>query len=107
MMFRRLSLLATLGLALASPALAQGNNPDFTLRNGGLQPINEIYVSSSAVSAWGNDRLGANILAPGAGLAIVLPADQCRNDIKVVFADGATRERRGVNTCELNEVSFP
>lgn len=96
---------AMLGLAL--PATAQTNNPDFRLTNRGQQAINEIYVSSSSVSGWGNDRLGRNVLAPGAGFNVVLPAGQCVNDIRVIWADGSNVERRQVNTCNLTDVSFP
>ena len=108
MKITRFALVAAMASLLAAPAWAQtSNNPDFTLRNRGSVVINEVYVSSSATSNWGADRLGANTLAPGRSLSIVLPAGQCRNDIKVVFANGRESERRGVNTCELTEVVFP
>lgn len=97
--------LALLGLAL--PAAAQSNNPDFRVNNRGQQAINEIYVSSSAVSSWGNDRLAANILASGASFNVVLPAGQCMNDIRIIWADGTNVERRQLNTCNLTDVNFP
>jgi hypothetical protein len=103
----RLALLAGL-LALPGLAQAQGsNNPDFTLQNRGQQVINEIYVSSARTNSWGNDLLGTNTLAPGANFAVVLPAGQCVTDMRVVFANGQASERRGVNTCNLSEVTFP
>ncbi|MDB5412827.1 MAG: hypothetical protein JWR10_1162 [Rubritepida sp.] len=107
MIVTRFALVAAMGALLAAPAWAQSNNPDFTLQNRGQQVINEVYVSSSARNSWGNDRLGQNTLAPGRNLNVVLPAGQCRNDIKVVYADGQSNERRNVNTCELTEVTFP
>ena len=91
----------------ASPALAQSNNPDFKLHNRGSVVINEIYVSSSAVQSWGRDRLGENTLSPGRNTNIVLPAGQCVNDMRVVYANGQSDERRRVNTCELTDVNFP
>ncbi len=107
MSMTRLALLGAL-IALPGLAFAQGsNNPDFTLQNRGQQAINEIYVSSARSNAWGNDRLGANTLAPGANFSVVLPAGQCVNDIRVVYANGTATERRAVNTCNLTEVTFP
>ncbi|MBS7809457.1 hypothetical protein [Roseococcus pinisoli] len=103
----RFALLAGLGAVLAMPALAQSNNPDFSLRNRGNVDINEIYVSSSQVDNWGRDRLGRNVLEPGRSLEIVLPAGQCVNDIRVVYSNGRSQERRQVNTCNLTDVSFP
>jgi len=106
-MIRR-TFFAALALAgLALPAVAQSNNPDFRLNNRGQQAINEIYVSSSAVSTWGSDRLGVNILAPGASFNVTLPAGQCMNDIRVIWADGTNVERRQVNTCNLTDINFP
>jgi archaellum component FlaF (FlaF/FlaG flagellin family) len=106
-MVTRLVFAALLGSLLAAPAWAQSNNPDFNLNNRGNVVINEVYVSSSGVSSWGNDRLGQNVLAPGNRVSIVLPAGQCMNDIRVVYANGQSSERRQVNTCNLTEVNFP
>lgn len=103
----RFALVAALGAMLAAPAWAQSNNPDFTLNNRGNVVINEVYVSSSRTNSWGNDRLGQNTLPPGRGLNVVLPAGQCVNDIRVVFANGQSSERRQVNTCNITEVNFP
>ena len=69
--------------------------------------INEVYVSSSAVQSWGRDRLGENVLSPGRNLSVVLPAGQCVNDMRVVYANGRSEERRQVNTCNLTDVNFP
>ena len=104
----RLKFLAALALVgLALPAAAQTNNPDFRVNNRGQQAINEIYVSASAVSSWGNDRLGVNILAPGASFNVSLPAGQCVNDIRIIWADGTNVERRQVNTCNITDMNFP
>lgn len=102
MLRRALFLAAALGLATGA-AQAQSNNPDFRVNNGTGQVINEVYVSSSNVNSWGPDRLGANVLSPGQSLMVSLPAGQCVNDIRVVFATGAAMERRGVNTCALTD----
>jgi hypothetical protein len=69
--------------------------------------INELYVSSSSVQEWGPDRLGANVLSPGQSFIVRLPAGQCVNDIRVVFANGQAIDRRQINTCNLTDINVP
>lgn len=89
--------------ATASPA--RGGDPSFRLTNAGGRTVRELYVSAATDSGWGVDRLGQGVLAPGAAFVVRLPAGQCRNDVRVVFADGTTQERRGVDTCGLTDVA--
>lgn len=94
------------GSLLAGGALAQGNNPDFRVNNRSGSEINELYVSSSRQSGWGRDLLGNNTLAQGQSFNVVLPAGQCVNDIRVVYASGAAQEQRGVNTCGITDYTI-
>ncbi len=97
-------------LLLAGPAHAQGGaaNPSFNLANRGTQPINELYATPAGVDRWGRDRLGSNSLSPGSSFPVRLPADgNCIYDIRVVYADGQPEERRRVNTCQTETVTFP
>ncbi|WP_376098961.1 hypothetical protein ACE7GA_09920 [Roseomonas sp. CCTCC AB2023176] len=89
----------------AAPSQAAGADPSFRLNNGGGRTVREVYVSSSQDSGWGADRLGQDVMGPGARLVVRLPMGQCVNDIRVVFADGTSQERRGVNTCGLTDLS--
>lgn len=98
-------LLAGAAFLVLGTGASLAQNPDFRLNNGLGQPINEVYVSSSATNAWGPDLLGANVLAPGGVLSVSVPAGQCVNDIRLVLASGATMERRGLNTCQLTDVN--
>ena len=102
--------LAGLLALLAGAVAAQGGAPlpeaGFRLTNQGIAPIAEVYVASAAVNRWGEDRLGSGTLAPGASAAIALPAGQCVNDIRVVFAGGRAAERRRVNTCAEGDLAF-
>jgi hypothetical protein len=109
-MFRRLAirhaaLAAVSAAAMALPAAAQTNNPDFRLNNNSGQTVNEVFVSSSADQNWGRDRLGENVLPRGQSIMISLPAGQCVNDIRIIFADGRAQERRQVNTCSLTDIN--
>ncbi len=107
-MFRRffLGALAALAGGVAVPATAQ-QNPDFWVVNNSGRTITEVYVSSSAVSNWGSDRLGQNVLNSGMRFAIRPPRDgTCVFDIRVVYNDGTAEERRRQNTCNVSEVVF-
>lgn len=103
--------LLALALLLPAPFLFNGpaaaqNDPSFNLVNRSGEVINEIYVTSVNVNAWGTDLLGANVLANGQSFAVRLPLNQCENDIRVVYASGRNEERRRINTCPLSEVVF-
>lgn len=102
-LLRRTLPAALLLAGLAGPALAQSNDPSFRLNNRSGTTINEIYVSSSGVSSWGNDRLGQNVLASGQTATIRLPTGQCMNDIRIVYATGQAREWRQQNTCAITD----
>lgn len=106
-MLRRGLPAALLALVLAGPALAQSSDPSFRLNNRTGQTIMEVYVSSSQLSSWGQDRLGANVLPAGQSLTIRLPMGQCVNDIKVVFTGGRPQEWMRVNTCNITDFNIP
>jgi hypothetical protein len=94
-------------LGIAGAARAQTTDPSFRLNNRSDQTIMELYVSSSQDSNWGQDRLGANVLAAGQTFIVRLPNGQCVNDIRIVVEGGRSVERRSINTCELTDINFP
>ena len=102
-----LAVAAAFTVSLAGAARAQSTDPSFRLNNRGNQTIMELYVSSSADSNWGQDLLGANVLAAGQSFIVRLPDRQCQNDIRIVVEGGRATERRNVNTCELTDINFP
>lgn len=96
-------------LLVAGPATAQdAPNPSFYLVNRSSVPISRVFASPAGQPNWGEDRLGAGAIGPGRNGAIRLPADgSCVYDIRVVYAGGRSDERRGLNTCEIDNISFP
>ncbi|HYZ63750.1 MAG TPA: hypothetical protein VE650_14975 [Acetobacteraceae bacterium] len=109
-MLKRLCIAAVLLLALAAPGLAQQQppNPSFNLINRSNVAIKEVYATSAGMTTWGRDRLGNDSIAPGQSYPVRLPADgNCIYDIKVVYTNGQTDERRALNTCNLENVTFP
>ena len=107
---RRAAVLAAVLMAPWGPALAQTApaNPSFNLANRGAQPINELYATPAGVDRWGRDRLANNNLPPGSSFPVRLPADgNCVYDIRVVYADGQTEEKRRLNACQTETITFP
>ncbi len=85
----------------------QAGNPSFRFVNQGGQVINELYVSLSTEQNWGPDRLGQNTLPPGSYIDVRLPQGRtCTVDIRVVYANGRSVERRGVETCSIEALNF-
>jgi hypothetical protein len=103
----RLAVASLMGAVLAAwPAAAQ-QDPSFNLVNRSGQTINEVYVSPSSEQYWGRDWLGADVLPNGRSLPIrIAPSAGCQQDIRVVYADSRSEERRGVNTCGVVQVVF-
>ena len=96
---------ALLACLLALPAAAQEASVRIT--NRGARAINEIYVASAGVNAWGEDRLGSRTLGSGASHLVALPPGQCVNDIRIILDGGEAKERRRVNTCAQGDLVFP
>jgi hypothetical protein len=112
-------IVAVLALAtLTAPAMAQrrapagAQNSSFNLVNRSQVVIKELFVTASGNTHWGQNRLDGKAghptsLAPGASFAVRRALDtNCIFDIRVVLADGRTEDRRGVNTCAVEDVAF-
>jgi hypothetical protein len=108
-MHRRAWFAALLGAALvgasAIPAAAQSNDPSFRVVNRTSNVVQEVYASPSTQQSWGQDRLGAEVIQPGASYIVRLPADgNCVYDIRFVYQGGGSEERRNLNTCNLTDI---
>jgi hypothetical protein len=84
-----------------------GGDPSFQFVNRAGVTVHELYVSLSTETSWGRDRLGNATLAPGTGVWVALPSGKvCTVDVRVVYSDGRALERRGVETCSVQELNF-
>jgi len=91
------------GAALAQPGQP---NPSFALENRADVAIREFFATPAGRTNWGRDRLDGKGMAAGAKVNFRLPADgNCIYDLRVVFADGRTEDRRGQNTCQIKDVA--
>ena len=108
-MHRRALTAALLGAVLlgrsTAPASAQANDPSFRVVNRSSSVVQEVYASPSTEQNWGRDRLGADVIQPGASYIVRLPADgNCVYDLRFVYQGNRTEEKRNLNTCNLNDV---
>ena len=110
-MFRRtllaLTLAGLLGPGLAPAAQAQSNDPSFRIVNNTRHVVNEVYASAANERNWGNDRLGNEIISPGANYIVRLPQGDCTYDVRIVYQGGLAEERRRINTCNLTDLQLP
>jgi hypothetical protein len=107
-MLRRFGLAAFTAIIVAGSAAAQAPNPSFNIVNRGSSPINKAFATPAGMSTWGRDRLANRPIPPGQTAPVRLPADgSCIYDVRVVYANGQSDERRNLNTCNLDNVIFP
>ena len=98
---------ALIGWSAAIPAAAQSDDPSFRVVNRTSDILQEVYASPSTRQNWGQDRLGADVVQPGASYIVRLPADgNCVYDLRFVYQDGRSEERRNLNTCNLTDVTL-
>lgn len=112
------AMLLVSGMAVAQPKPGTppippgGQNSSFNLVNRGTIAIRELFVTAAGNANWGQNRLDGKAGAPtqiaaGGSYAVRRRVDtNCIFDIKVVFADGKAEERKGVNTCAVEDVSI-
>ncbi len=102
-----LAAFAALSLVTAGDAHAQAQQ-DFALVNRTGYTIDEVYVSPSSVTNWGNDLMGEDSLENGQQLNVRFnrTTTECSFDIKVVYDDEETAEFRGVNLCQVSRVTL-
>jgi len=105
--FAAASLLAAIPAAAQRPAVST-----FTVVNRTTTAVQQLFATPSGNANWGQNRLdGRNgnpsSLASGARLSVRRRGDdECRFDLRVVFAGGHSEERKGVNVCSVEEVSI-
>lgn len=82
-------------------------NPSFNLVNQGQAPVMQVFASPTTDNNWGPDRLGSDIVQPGAVFPVRLPEGTCMYDVRFVYQGGQPQERRNVNLCEVINVTVP
>jgi S1-C subfamily serine protease len=119
---RDVNLCETRELAFTGPALTPGRGAkkespaeaapaprlaDISVLNEGSNAIEALFVSSSKLSSWGEERLGATHVAPGDRFALQIERDdQCNFDFRVVYQGGREERRMRQNICDRREIAF-
>ena len=83
------------------------DDPSFRLVNTSRSEINELYATPVGDDGWGRDLLGDDTVAPGASKVIRLPAGQCRWDVRIVYANGKSTEKRRLDLCSITDLRRP
>lgn len=104
-MRRHVLALFALMAGLVAAGAAQAQNRFWLINNGG-QTIERAFVSSSRVSDWGPDILGASVLPPGQRVWVTPNFGDCILDIRVTYVGGGEETRMQVNACSLSQVAF-
>jgi hypothetical protein len=81
-------------LLTAAPALAQDVSYELVNQTG--LTLMEFYASPAASGEWGDDILGAEVVAPGESGTVTIAggSDQCLYDFRSVFEDGTDLEEQ-------------
>lgn len=97
------------GQQQVQPGIPQGpqGNPSFHVVNQGQRSLMQVFASPTTDQNWGPDRLGADVVAPGAIFPVRLPEGPCMYDVRFVYDNGQADERRNVNLCEVINVTLP
>jgi hypothetical protein len=71
--------------------------------------IREFYMTDVDTNGWGDDRLGQSVVAPGQQMRVMPTARQrarayCMYDMRIVFENNRSVERRQVNLCTASEI---
>jgi hypothetical protein len=100
MLSTRLASSALLLAGLAAPALAQ--DVQYELINDSGLTLMEFYTSPVDEGSWGDDMLGADVLAPGEAAAVNIADGNtlCDYDVRFVFEDGQELVDT-VNICDM------
>ena len=105
MVSTRLAASALLLAGLAAPAMAQ--DVQYQLVNSSGLTLMEFYTSAVDEGTWGDDILGANVLAPGetGTVNIADGSAQCSYDLRFVFEDGSEVVET-TNICEMSSFTL-
>ncbi|WP_144186248.1 hypothetical protein [Elioraea rosea] len=79
---------------------AAGSDRAVVIENRSPRSINQLFVSGTRETEWGEDRLGSETVQPGGSFTAQVPDHGCAYDVRVVFDNGGAEERRNLDLCE-------
>ena len=100
--------LASLTPSAAAPALKQSDDPSFRIDNHSSLAITELYATPAGRENWGRNRLDNATVPPSATRLIRIPrTGDCIFDLRVVFADHKSLQRRHTDLCRITDLAVP
>lgn len=101
---QNLPLQASNGVILRIDRVLQPATRSVRIENNSGQNIVALYMDSSGSRTWSQEQLGHGALGNGQSVDANLSGN-CMYDIKAVFQNGQSMERRQVDTCSSNYIS--
>jgi hypothetical protein len=97
---------AVIASTFSAPAFAE--DLVFALNNKTNGALTEFYASPVNVGNWEDDILGADVLPAGESVNITIADGRavCEYDLRSVFEDGQTVERKNLNLCETGSYTI-
>jgi hypothetical protein len=74
---------------------------EVVVENRAPRQIDRLFISGAEEQEWGPDRLGSEVIAPGARFTAAFADQGCAYDVRVVFDNGGAEERRRVDLCAV------
>lgn len=103
----RLAALVLALLPFGGAVTTAQSDPSIFVVNKASLTIRYIYVSPGNTTDWGRDWLGNKVLAPGQRFRVAPPrGGQCMFDVRVVYSNNQSEERRQQNLCTIQELTF-
>jgi hypothetical protein len=106
-LFAAIPAAALLVAVFAAPAFADPR--DFTVTNNTSFVLTHVYVEPSDSNSWGDDIMGADVVASGSGVKVTFGAFDgatCSYDIKVIGDAGQEGFLYKVDLCNTTAVTF-
>ena len=90
------------------PAMTTGTaacDGSFRVTNTSSRIVSRLHLRDSALTNWGPDRLGQDVLSPGQGGSYRVTTPGV-HDIRALFSDGQALERRRVAICTNTAIAI-
>jgi hypothetical protein len=91
----------------AAQAAAGGtHDPSFRLINRGKTPITEVYATPAPGAKFSDNLLtgGATLAPDGSRVFHMTPGEGCSYDLRVVFGDKQSREKKAADLCKMTDL---
>ncbi|WP_291298060.1 hypothetical protein [Elioraea sp.] len=79
---------------------------EIAIENRSPRSIQQLFISGTQETEWGEDRLGSAVIPRGATFTARFPDSGCSYDVRVVFDNGGAEERRAIDLCAITALAI-